>query len=84
MSPKTAAALAEIQEAIADGCTRIIPAYFQRRHGPATVAAAFKVAKAAGIIEPAYIAADRSTVYQPAVTAEQRAALAERAAATVH
>lgn len=88
MSPTTAAALAEIREEIAAGASRLIPAFMSRTHGRAAVSAAFKMAKAQGLIEVAYVSAG-STVYKPAERAAANAALLaaaliERAASTVH
>lgn len=81
MSPTTAAAFAEIKSAVAAGQTAIVPAFFSRCHGRAATSAAFRAAKAAGIIEVAYTSCAGSPVYQAAGLAS---AVAEASAATIN
>ncbi|MER9506019.1 hypothetical protein [Mesorhizobium sp. M0579] len=66
MSPKTAAAFAEIEAAVATGQARLVPALFSWQFGRAASAAAFRAAKAAGIIEVAYTSVAGTPVYQAA------------------
>jgi hypothetical protein len=66
MSPKTAAAIAEIKAAISAGQTRIAPATFSHCYGRAATSAAFRVAKAQGLIEVAYTSCAGTPVYQAA------------------
>ncbi|QKC89984.1 hypothetical protein EB230_17395 [Mesorhizobium sp. NZP2234] len=81
MSPATAAALAEIRAAVASGQARLVPALFSWQFGRAASAAAFRAAKAAGIIEVAYTSVAGTPVYQAAGI---NAALALFATATKH
>jgi hypothetical protein len=81
MSPKTLAALADIEAAVADGQQMIIPAIFSHFHGRAATSAAFRAAKARGLIEVAYTSCAGTPVYRPTGTAQ---ALAEAPSATKH
>lgn len=81
MSPKTAAALAEIRSAIASGQAALVPAIFSHCFGRAASAAAFRAARAAGIIEVAYTSAAGTPVYRAAGIA---AAMTESATAVKH
>lgn len=79
MNPKTEAALNEIKRAAAEGQSRIAPQIFSHCFGRAATSAAFRMAKAQGIIEVAYTSCVGTPVYQAAGVA---AALAERAGAS--
>lgn len=81
MSPKTAAAFAEIKSAVAAGQTTIVPAIFSHCFGRAATAAAFRTAKAEGIIEVAYTSCAGTPVYQAAGLGS---AVAEAATATIN
>ncbi|RWC28143.1 MAG: hypothetical protein EOS70_27930 [Mesorhizobium sp.] len=81
MSPKTAAALAEIKSAVASGQARLVPALFSWQFGRAASAAAFRAAKAEGVIEVAYHSISGTPVYQAAGI---HAALAAFATSTKH
>ncbi|ESZ63767.1 MULTISPECIES: hypothetical protein [unclassified Mesorhizobium] len=81
MSPATAAALAEIEAAVRTGQARLVPALFSWQFGRAASAAAFRAAKAAGIIEVAYTSVAGTPVYQAAGI---NAALALFATSTKH
>lgn len=62
----TAAALAEIERAAARGYDKIAPVTLTCAYGRAAVAAAFRIAKARGIVEVAYVSAAGTPVYRPA------------------
>ena len=64
MSPQTEAALNEIKTAIAAGQTRIAPVTFSHFFGRAATSAAFRAAKAQGLIEVAYTSCAGTPVYQ--------------------
>lgn len=81
MNTRTAEALAEIKSAIAAGQTRIAPAIFSHFFGRATVSAAFRIAKAQGLIEVAYTSCAGTPVYQAAGI---KAATVEAATAVKH
>lgn len=81
MTPKTAAALAEIEKAVAAGQRLIDPAIFSHIYGRAATAAAFRMARARGIIEVAYKSCVGTPVYQPAGI---EAAMHECRSATLH
>ena len=81
MSPKTQAALTAIEAAVAEGQQRIAPATFSHFYGRAATSAAFRVAKARGLIELAYTSCAQTPVYRPAGTG---AAIAAAAEATKH
>lgn len=81
MSPKTQAALNDIRAAVAGGQQRIAPATFSAFHGAASTSAAFRIAKAQGLLEVAYQSCVGTPVYRAAGTA---AAIAEAAAAVKH
>lgn len=81
MNPRTAAALADITAAATAGQARIAPGLFSPFHGRAAVSAAFRMAKAAGLIEVAYIGGTGTPVYRAAGVAN---AIAELTTATVH
>lgn len=81
MNEKTQAALAEIESAIAAGQTRIVPALFSHCFGRAASSAAFRVARARGLIEVAYTSCAGTPVYQAAGLAK---AAAEAASAVKH
>jgi hypothetical protein len=66
MNTRTAEALAEIKSAIAAGQTRIVPAIFSHCFGRAATSAAFRMAKAQGLIEVAYTSCAGTPVYQAA------------------
>lgn len=65
MNDRTAAALAEIARAAAAG-TRIAPAIFSHFYGRAAVSAAFRMAKAQGLIEVDYMSCAGTPVYRAA------------------
>ena len=64
MTLRTNEALAEIKNAVAAGQTRIVPAIFSHFYGRAAVSAAFRLAKAQGFIEVAYVSAAGTPVYK--------------------
>lgn len=78
LSDKTAAALAEIEKACAQGCQMIAPVIITHFFGRAASAAAFRIALRNRVVEIAYTSAMGTPVYRPAGTA---AALEERKAA---
>jgi hypothetical protein len=80
-SPPTQAALNEIKAAVAAGQQRIAPSLFSHFFGRAAVSAAFRMAKAEGLIELSYMSCANTPVYRPAGTA---AAISESASATKH
>jgi len=69
LSEKTAAALAEIERAAAEGCHTIAPVIITHFYGRAATAAAFRVALRKKIVEVAYTSAMGTPVYRPAGTA---------------
>lgn len=81
MNAKTAAALADIRQAVEAGQSRIAPALFSPFHGRAATSAAFRAARAAGIIEVAYTSCTGTPVYRGAGVGE---AMAQAATTTVH
>lgn len=81
MNTRTAAAFADIKAAATAGQSRIAPGLFTPFHGRAATAAAFRMAKAAGVIEVAYIGGTGTPVYRAAGVA---AAMAAITTATVH
>ncbi len=81
MSPNTAAALADIKLAAASGQERIAPVTFSHFHGRAATSAAFRLAKAQGVIEIAYTSCFGTPVYR---TAGMGAAIAEASTAVRH
>jgi hypothetical protein len=81
MSPKTQAALAAIEAAVAEGQQRIAPATFSHFFGRAATSAAFRMAKASGLIEVAYTSTAGTPVYRPAGPGK---AVTEDPAATKH
>lgn len=81
MNTRTAEALAEIKNAIAAGQTRIAPCIFSHCFGRAATSAAFRIAKAQGLIEVAYIGGTGTPVYQAAGI---KAATVEAATAIKH
>ncbi len=80
MNANTEAALNEIKSAVAAGQQMIAPVTFSPFFGRAAVSAAFRVAKAQGVIEVAYTSCVGTPVYRAAGTA---AAMAEKMGATV-
>ena len=66
MNTNTAAALAEIRNAVAAGQQRIVPSFFSHCHGRAATSAAFRAARAEGLIEVAYTSMTGSPVYRAA------------------
>jgi len=81
MSPNTQAALNEIKAAVEAGQQRIAPYLFSHFFGRAAVSAAFRAAKAQGLIEVAYMSMANTPVYRPAGTA---AAIVEAASSVKH
>lgn len=81
MNNRTEAALNEIKSAVAAGQTRIAPAIFSHFFGRAAVSAAFRMAKAQGIIEVAYTSCAGTPVYQASGV---KAAIVEAAASVKH
>lgn len=79
MSPKTQVAYDAIAAAVAAGQTRIAPVIFSHCFGRAATSAAFRMAKANGLIEVAYVSVVGTPVYQ---AAGMKAAIAEAATAT--
>ena len=74
--------LAEIKNAVAAGQTRIVPCIFSWAFkNRAATSAAFRMAKAQGVIEVAYISAAGTPVYQ---AAGLKQAIAEAATALAH
>lgn len=65
-SPKTDAALAEIKAAVEMGQSAIVPAYFSLFFGTPATSAAFRMAKASGLIVVAYISHSGTPVYRGA------------------
>lgn len=80
-SPNTQAALNEIKAAVAAGQTRIAPSFFSHCFGRAATSAAFRMAKAQGLIELAYTSCAGTPVYRGAGVGD---ALTEAAASTKH
>lgn len=80
-SPNTQAALNEIKAAVAAGQTRLAPSIFSHYFGRAAVSAAFRMAKAQGLIEVAYIGGTGTPVYRAAGIAQ---AVTEAPSATKH
>lgn len=66
MNTRTQAALDEIVEALANGQQLFVPAYFSHFFGSGATAAAFRIAKARGLIEVAYQGGTGTPVYRPA------------------
>jgi hypothetical protein len=66
MNAKTTAALEEIKSAIRAGQDKITPAIFSHCFGRAATSAAFRAAKAQGIIEVAYTSCAGTPVYRAA------------------
>lgn len=66
MSPNTAAALADIKLAASSGQKMIAPVMFSHFHGRAATSAAFRIAKAQGVIEIAYTSCVGTPVYRAA------------------
>lgn len=64
MSPRTAEVYAEICKAAANGETRIAPVVYSYCFGRSATSAAFRMAKANGIIEVAYMSCVGTPVYQ--------------------
>lgn len=81
MSPKTAIALDAIKSAVAAGQTMIAPQLFSHCYGRAATSAAFRKAKAEGVIEVAYTSCAGTPVYQAAGLASAKA---EAATATIN
>lgn len=81
MTPATQAALNDIKAAAQAGQSRIAPALFSHFHGRAATAAAFRLAKAQGIIELAYTSMAGTPVYRAAGVG---AAIEEAAASVKH
>lgn len=73
--------LAEIKNAVAAGQTRIVPCIFSHCFNRAATSAAFRMAKAQGIIEVAYMSCVATPVYQGAGLAK---AVAEAPSAVKH
>jgi len=69
MNPKTRAALIAIEAAVMEGQQRIAPATFSHLYGRAATSAAFRLAKARGLIEVSYTSSAGTPVYRPAGTA---------------
>ncbi len=80
-SPATQAALNEIKAAVAAGQTMIAPGLFSHCFGRAATSAAFRMAKAQGIIEIAYMSCVNTPVYRGAGIAQ---AMTEAPAHTKH
>lgn len=80
-SPATQAALNEIKSAAAAGQARIVPALFSHCFGRAATSAAFRMARAQGLIEVAYMSCVNTPVYQAAGVS---AATVEAAASVKH
>lgn len=70
MTPKTEAALNEIKSAVAAGQRMIAPAIFSHCFGRAATSAAFRMARAQGMIEVAYMSCAGTPVYQAAGLAQ--------------
>lgn len=70
MKPRTAECLAEIRAAVKAGQTMIAPSIFSHCFGRAACSAAFRIAKAEGLIEVAYTSVVGTPVYQPAGLAQ--------------
>ena len=70
MCPQTEAALNEIKSAVAAGQSRIAPVLFSHCFGRAATSAAFRIAKAQGLIEVAYTSCVGTPVYQAKGVAE--------------
>ena len=81
ISSKTAAVLTAIQESIASGEQRMAPATFSHCFGRAATSAGFRLARARGLIEVAYIGGMGAPVYRAAGTG---AAIAQASTATRH
>jgi len=81
MNAQTTAALNEIKAAAAAGQQMIAPVTFSPFFGRAAVSAAFRAAKAQGIIEVAYTSCAGTPVYRAAGVA---AAMTEKRGATVN
>lgn len=80
MNTKTVEVLNEIRRAVAEGQTRLVPVIFSHCFGRAATSAAFRMAKAEGLIEVAYIGGHGRPVYQ---AAGLKAAIAEAATVTI-
>lgn len=80
-SPNTQAALNEIEAAIAAGQKTLTPALFSHCFGRAAASAAFRMAKARGLIEVAYIGGTGVPNYRAAGIAQ---AITEAPAHTKH
>jgi len=65
-SPATQAALTEIEASIARGQKTLTPAMFSHFFGRAATSAAFRMAKAQGLIEVAYIGGTGTPNYRAA------------------
>jgi hypothetical protein len=81
MKPATAAALAEIKAALAAGQKTLCPPIFSHCFGRGATSAAFRIAKAQGLIEVAYIGGFNTPNYQAAGLAQ---AIAEATTAQKH
>jgi hypothetical protein len=69
-SAATQAALNEIKSAVAAGQTMIAPVIFSHCFGRAATSAAFRMAKAQGLIEVAYMSCVNTPVYRAAGIAQ--------------
>jgi hypothetical protein len=81
MNTATQNALNEIKSAVEAGQTRIAPGIFSHVFGRAATSAAFRAAKAQGLIEVAYIGGTGVAVYRAAGLGK---AIEEAAQATQH
>lgn len=70
MSQDTKRALDDIRRAVANGEQTIAPVTFSHFYGRAATAAAFRMARAAGLIEVAYQSAAGTPVYRAAGVGE--------------
>jgi hypothetical protein len=66
MNAKTKECLEELKRACAAGQTLIAPSIFSHCYGRGATAAAFRIAKAEGLIEVDYIGGTGTPVYKPA------------------
>lgn len=81
MKVNTAAALAEIERAAAEGYDKIAPVIFSTIYGRAACSAAFRIARQKKVVEIAYVSAAGTPVYRAFGTG---AALQELGQATKH
>lgn len=81
MQANTAAALAEIERAAANGQDKIAPIIFSTIYGRAACSAAFRIARQRKVVEIAYVSAAGTPVYRPF---GMGAALQELGSATKH